>query len=88
MVVNMGLVGWIHTFHEIISKVKRVKILIKEHKEIIIQTIDEVKDVVSIDKASKIFNISRGTFENTDPFLSTNGGVILQHTCTGSYLDA
>jgi len=39
------------TFHEVISKVKGVKALIKQQKEIIVDAIEEVKQVIPIDKA-------------------------------------
>jgi putative transposase len=67
------------TFHEVISKVKGVKSLIKQQKEIIVDTIEQVKDIVPINKALKVFNISRSTFENYKS--------ILIHKCDASYFN-
>jgi len=52
------------TFHEIISKTKGLKSTIKAQKELIINTIEEVKQIVPLNMALKVFNISRSTYEN------------------------
>ncbi len=65
------------TFHEIVAKVKGIKSLIKNSKELIVNTIDSVKDSIQINDALKIFNISRTTFENYKS--------IVIHTCNASY---
>jgi hypothetical protein len=65
------------TFHEVISKIKGVKSVIKQQKELIVNTIESVKDIISIDKALKVFNISRSTFENYKS--------IVIHKCNESY---
>ena len=62
--INQSYFKLADTFHEVISKVKGVKSLIKEQKEIIVDTIEQVKNIIPIDKALKVFNISRSTFEN------------------------
>lgn len=65
------------TFHEVVSKVKGIKSLIKSSKELVVNSIDSVKDSIQINDALKIFNISRTTFENYKS--------IVIHTCNASY---
>ncbi|WP_299213805.1 hypothetical protein [uncultured Dokdonia sp.] len=43
---------------------KGIKTLIKDQKELVVNTIETVKDIVPIDTALKIFNISRTTFQH------------------------
>lgn len=52
------------TFHEIISKTKELKSNVKAQKELIVNTVEEVKQIVPINMALKVFNISRSTYEN------------------------
>ncbi|WP_430412808.1 DDE-type integrase/transposase/recombinase [Kordia sp.] len=66
------------TFHEIVSNLKGVKSLIKDSKELVVNTIDAVKNCIQINDALKIFNISRTTFENYKS--------IVIHKCNASYL--
>jgi len=75
--INQSYFKLADTFHEIISKVKGVKSLIKNRKELVINTIETIKDIVPIDTALKIFNISRSTFENYKS--------IIIHKCEPSY---
>ena len=77
--INQSYFDLADTFHEVISKVRRVKSLIKQHKEIIVETIEKVKDSIPINKALKVFNISRSTFENYKS--------ILIHKCESSYFN-
>jgi putative transposase len=77
--INQSYFDLADTFHEVISKVKGVKSIIKREKEIIVNTIEQVKDIVPIDKALKIFNISISTFENYKS--------ILIHKCESSYFN-
>ncbi|MEM6720016.1 MAG: DDE-type integrase/transposase/recombinase [Bacteroidota bacterium] len=65
------------TFHEIVFKVKGVKSLIKKSRELVVNTIDSVKDSIQINDALKIFNISRTTFENYKS--------VIIHKCNASY---
>lgn len=67
------------TFHEVISKIKGVKSIIKQQKELIVNTIESVKDTISINTALKIFNFSRSTFENYKS--------IVIHKCNASYFN-
>jgi len=75
--INQSYFKLADTFHEVISKVKGMKSLIKEQKELVINTIEYVKDSIPIEKALKIFNISRSTFENYKS--------IVIHKCEASY---
>lgn len=77
--INQSYFKLADTFHEVISKVKGVKSLIKEQKEIIVDTIEQVKNIIPIDKALKVFNISRSTFESYKS--------ILIHKCESSYFN-
>tara|TARA_R110000868_G_scaffold131418_2_gene341458 strand:- start:10758 stop:12038 length:1281 start_codon:yes stop_codon:yes gene_type:complete len=52
------------TYHDILSDVKGVKFQIAKQKEKIVNAIEKVKEIVSIDTALKIFNISRATYHN------------------------
>ncbi|WP_299249463.1 hypothetical protein [uncultured Aquimarina sp.] len=75
--INQGYFKLCDTFHEVISKIKEVNPLIKNHKELVVNTIDQVKDYIPINKALKVFNISRSTFENYKS--------IVIHRCNTSY---
>ncbi len=75
--INQSYFKLADTFHEIISKVKGVKSLIKNRKELVINTIETIKNIVPIDTALKIFNISRSTFENYKS--------IVIHKCESAY---
>ena len=77
--INQSYFKLADAFHKVISKVKGLKSLINEKKEIIVDTIEQVKDIVPINKALKIFNISRSTFENYKS--------ILIHKCEASYFN-
>ncbi len=52
------------TFNEIVSKVKGVKKAIGNHQELILETISEAKESVSINRVLKTFGISQSTFQN------------------------
>ncbi len=75
--INQGYFKLCDALHEVISKVKGIKKVIKQQKEIIVDTIEQVKDIIPINKALKVFNISRSTFENYKS--------ILIHQCESSY---
>lgn len=77
--INQGYFKLADTFHKVISKIKGLKSLIKEQKEIIVNTIDQVKNIVPINKTLKIFNISRSTYENYKS--------IIVHKCEASYFN-
>ena len=75
--INQSYFKICDTFHEVISNVKGIKTLIKNHKELVVNTIEQVKDAIPIEKALKVFNISRSTFENYKS--------IVIHKCNASY---
>jgi len=77
--INQSYFKLVDTFHEVISKIKGVKTVLKEQKEIIVNTIENVKNIIPINKALKIFNISRSTFEHYKS--------ILIHKCEASYFN-
>ncbi|WP_431167670.1 DDE-type integrase/transposase/recombinase [Tenacibaculum halocynthiae] len=52
------------TFHSVISSVKGIKTVIRKHRDVIINTIENVKEFISIDSALKVFNLSRSSFEH------------------------
>lgn len=51
------------TFHYIISEVKGINPLLKKHKDLIVNTIENSKGIVSITHALKVFNLSRATYQ-------------------------
>jgi hypothetical protein len=51
-------------YHEIISSVKGIKYKIAKQKEKIVNAIENVKELVPIEAALKVFNISRATYHN------------------------
>jgi len=75
--INQSYFNLIDTFHEIISKVKGIKKIIKDQKELVVNTIETVKDSVPVDTALKVFNISRTTFQHYKS--------IVIHRCESSY---
>lgn len=52
------------TYHEIINAVKGIKRQIASQKEKLVNAIEEVKDIVPVESALKVFNISRTTYHN------------------------
>lgn len=52
------------TFHSVLCSVKGIKTVIREHRDLIVNTIDSVKEFVPIDAALKVFNLSRSSFEH------------------------
>lgn len=77
--INQSYFKLADTFHEVIYDLKNVKSVIKKHKDLVVNTILSVKDVIPIDKALKVFNISRSTFENYKS--------IVIHKCNTSYFN-
>ena len=75
--INKSYFKLCDTFHEVISKVKGVKSVIKKQKELVVNTIESIKDTISVDTALKVFNISRSTFEHYKS--------LVIHTCEASY---
>lgn len=52
------------TYHGIINNIKGIKHQVAKQKEKIVNVIENVKDIVSIETALKFFNISRATYHN------------------------
>ena len=77
--INKAYFKLADTFHEIISKIKGVKSLLKNEKNLVVNTIDALKDIIPINNAIKLFNISRSTFENYKS--------IVIHKCNASYFN-
>lgn len=77
--INQSYFKLADTFHKVISKVKGIKSIIKDQKELIVNTIEQVRGSVSINVALKIFNISRSIFENYKS--------IVIHQCEPSYFN-
>ncbi|WP_296385981.1 hypothetical protein [Winogradskyella sp.] len=65
------------SFHNMISNIKGIKTLLKGQKGFIVNTIDSLKDVIPIDNALKVFNISRTAYQNYK--------TIVIHKCEASY---
>ena len=75
--INQSYFKLCDVFHQIISKVKGVKTLIKEQKELVVNTIDLVKEHLSINDCIKVFNISKTTYQNYKS--------LVIHQCEASY---
>ncbi|WP_299780587.1 HipA domain-containing protein [uncultured Formosa sp.] len=65
------------TLNHITSKAKGFKSLIKNNMELVVNTVESVKHTVPVNKALKLFNISRSSFENYK--------TILIHKCEAFY---
>ena len=52
------------TFHSVISSVKGIKTVIRKHRDVIVNTIEKVKEFVPIDAALQVFNLSRSSFDH------------------------
>jgi putative transposase len=52
------------TYHDIISEVKEIKRQMALQKEKLVNAIETVKDIVPVESALKVFNISRATYHN------------------------
>ena len=52
------------TYHEIIGEVKGIKRQIASQKEKLVNVIEMVKDIVPVERALEVFNISRATYHN------------------------
>lgn len=52
------------TFHSVLSNVKGIKTVIRKHRDMIVNTIEDVKEFVPFDSALKVFNLSRSSFEH------------------------
>ena len=62
--INLSYFKLLDTFHKVISEIKEVKTKIKEQKEVIVNTVEDVKQIIPINEALKVFDISRSTYEN------------------------
>jgi putative transposase len=61
----------------LISNIKGIKNVLKQQKELIVNTIEPLKDIIPINKALHVFNISRATYQNYKS--------IVIHKCEASY---
>ncbi|WP_348800600.1 DDE-type integrase/transposase/recombinase [Flavobacterium adhaerens] len=52
------------TYHDILSSVRGIKCQLASQKEKLVNTIEMVKDIVPVESALKIFNLSRATYHN------------------------
>jgi len=52
------------TFHSVLSSVKGIKTIIRKHRDVIANAIENVKEFVPINSALKVFNLSRSSFEH------------------------
>lgn len=75
--INESYIKLLDTYQEVISNVKGIRSIIKDQKELVVNTIEQVKDNIPIDNALKVFNISRTTYQNYK--------TIVIHKCEASY---
>jgi putative transposase len=66
-----------NAFHFVIANAKGIKSSIKSHKELIVNTIEAIKEVIPINNALKVFNLSRATYQTYK--------IIVIHRCDASY---
>lgn len=52
------------TFHAVLSSVKGIKSVIRKHRDVIVNTVEHVKECIPINLALKVFNLSRSSFEH------------------------
>ena len=52
------------TFHTVLSSLKGIKTVIRKHRDVIVNTIEHVKECIPINLALKVFNLSRSSFEH------------------------
>jgi putative transposase len=62
--LNKAYFSLADTFHQLIGSIKGVKTIMNQHKETIVDSVEKVKNVASINDALQIFNLSRGSYEN------------------------
>ena len=77
--INESYFKLVDALHDILSDIKGVKSCLKNQKELIVNTIESVKEYVPMDAALKVFHISRSTFENYKS--------IVIHKCDRSYFN-
>jgi putative transposase len=77
--INKSYFKLLDALHEMISNVKGIKVIIKDQKELVVNVIEQVKDSIPIEKALKVFNISRTTYQNYK--------TIVIHKCESSYFN-
>lgn len=75
--INESYFKLVDAFHQIIADVKGIKSLIKNQKELMVDTIESVKENIPINNALRVFNISRTTYHNYK--------TIVIHKCEVSY---
>ena len=76
-IINESYFELCDTYHKVISNIKGIKSVIKENKDLVINTIEKVKDYIPINTALKVFNISRSTYQHYKS--------IVIHKCDASY---
>lgn len=62
--MNEGYFKLVDVLHEILHNVKGFKQKIADNKDFIVNTIENIKEIIPIENAIKIFNISRSTYQN------------------------
>lgn len=62
--VNEGYFKLVDTLYIILNKIKSVRQVFSNHKDIIVNTIENLKEIIPIENSIKIFNISRATYQN------------------------
>ena len=77
--INKAYFKLADTLYSILSTAKGAKSLLKANKTLIVNIIDATKDIIPINNALKLFNISRSTFENYK--------AIVIHKCNASYFN-
>ncbi|PQV48796.1 hypothetical protein CLV33_1041, partial [Jejuia pallidilutea] len=65
------------TLHKLIAPIKNLKSLYKDQKALIVNTVESLRDIIAINDALRVFNISRTTYQTYK--------TIVIHKCEASY---
>lgn len=75
--INESYFRLVDALHKILNQIKNIKQVIYNHKELIVNTIENLKEHVSIKDSIKFFNISRATYQNYK--------TLVKNKCDNSY---
>jgi putative transposase len=66
-------------YHHITGNVKGIKKKIAHNKELIVETVEQLKSIIPVDESVKFFNISRSTYQNYK--------TLVLNKCNASYFE-
>ena len=83
--INQSYFKLCDTFQHIISNLKDIKTIVRDKKEHVVNAIEKVKEIVPIEIALKVFNISRTTFHHYKSIVIHKCEASYFHWCTRRY---